>query len=203
MSSTDAITRGGQGLDDFPSPRWTVHRLLEAIILPGDVWVEPCAGAGSIIRAVNEVRQDVRWIANEINSSYLPALQSIANMQVVASEDARTLDIGNGPTVIITNPPFVHALEILQQCLKVKSATSIFLERLNWCAGPRRELFRALSPSTYVLPDRPSFTDNGKTDSIEYAWFVFDGRGQFRVLNDTPKEVRTAEKLERRGRRSS
>jgi len=187
-----------EALDDYPTPRWCVHRLLEAVAFPGLVWVEPCAGAGSIIRAVNEVRSDVRWIANELNELYLPALRSIPNVAVAASEDARTLDIGEGPSVIITNPPFVYAQDILLQCLKVKSATAVFLERLNWCCGPRRDLFRELKPSTYVLPDRPSFTPDGKTDSIEYAFFVFDGLGKFKILNDTPKEVRTAEKNEKK-----
>ena len=55
-------------------------------------------------------------------------------------------------------------------------------------------------PDLYVLPNRPSFTKNGNTDSIEYAWFVWGhdryvSGGQARpsvwkLLDLTPKEER-------------
>lgn len=198
MSSTTPLIRGGNGRDDFPSPRWPVHRLLEAYQLPGGVWLEPCAGEGSIIKAVNEFRSDVIWLANEINPGCESSLLAIPNMHAVAVSDARQLTLACAPpAVIITNPPFMYAEEILERCLSIKSLT-IFLKRIDWCTGPRAEIYRQLSPSLYALPNRPSFTDDGKTDSSDYAWHVFDGLGKFKVLKNTPAEVRRAEKEERR-----
>lgn len=201
MSSTGRA-EDRQALDDYPTPRWCVHRLLERYALAGGLWLEPCAGAGSIIRAVGEVRDDVRWYANELNTAYGPALRALPSVELVGHADARTLAPPPPLSVIITNPPFGPSLEILEPMLH-SGARVAFLQRLNWAAGPRRERFRTLFPSVYVLPDRPSFIDTYEaetphilkpgTDSIEYAWFIFDGRGQFRVLGDTPAEVRAAE----------
>jgi hypothetical protein len=201
MSST-ARAEDRQALDDYPTPRWCVHRLLERYPLPAGLWLEPCAGSGSIIRAVSEVRSDVRWHANELNAAYATALCSFDSVHTASHLDARQVTPSAPIFVIITNPPFSCALEILERMLD-SGARVIFLQRLNWAAGPRRARFRRLFPSVYVLPDRPSFIDTYEaerpdvlkpgTDSIEYAWFCFDGRGQFRVLGDTPDTVRRAE----------
>lgn len=202
MSSTGRASERIKN-DQYPSPRWTVHRFLEAYELPSGLWLEPCAGAGAIIRAVSEVRSDVIWHANEIDSTYLPTLIEMPQVSIVTDADARLLSVGKDVRVIKTNPPFGPSLEILEAMLLAPWALTIFLQRLNWAAGPRRELFRSLKPSVYVLPDRPSFVDiyepetpdvlKPGTDSIEYAWFSMDGRGDFRVLGDTPDTVRRAE----------
>lgn len=222
MSSTN---RGAERdpLDDYPSPRWTVHRLLEAGVLPmGGLWVEPCAGAGSIIKAVdgwceNKIAHHQlpegmpSWIANELNPKYTEALRWLPGVRMVTCEDAQGLVVGPGARVVITNPPFVVAGEILIRMLTgAPKALVVFLQRIGWGGGPRAELFRHLRPSLYQLPQRPSFKDvvtldpkTGKArtssqDSTEYAWWAFDGLGRFEILGDTPDEVRAAEKAERR-----
>lgn len=221
MSSTN---RGAERdpLDDYPSPRWTVHRLLDRlpwlIDLPG-LWYEPCAGAGNIIRAVCEWcewnrKPYPRWLANELNAKYLPALralQALSIVELVTNEDATELNVGPGLAVGISNPAFVPSAEILIRLLTgAPGALPILLQRIGWGGGPRAELFRHLKPSLYQLPQRPSFKDvvsidpkTGKErkssqDSTEYAWWVFDGKGIFEILDDTPDEVRAAEKAERR-----
>lgn len=198
-----------QALDDYPTPRWCVHRLFEAYDLPAGRYLEPCAGGGSIIRAVSDIRSDITWDANELNPVYLDALSALPNVRVVTNDDARQVRVFTDIAVAMTNPPFTPSLQILESIL-LGRALVIFLQRLNWAAGPRRDLFRKLKPSAYVLPDRPSFIDTYEaetpnkltpgTDSIEYAWFVFDGRGEFHVLADTSENVRGLEILE--GRRN-
>jgi hypothetical protein len=52
-------------------------------------------------------------------------------------------------------------------------------------------------PDIYVIPNRPSFT-GGKTDSIEYAWFVWskyndygkNSSGKIVILETTPANIR-------------
>src|SRR5260370_30448823 len=53
--------------DFYATPRWTVHRLLEVLHLPGGNWLEPGAGEGDLIRAVAETgRNDINWTALEL-----------------------------------------------------------------------------------------------------------------------------------------
>ena len=75
MSSTN---RGGkrQDLDVYPTPAWVVDRLLEVVDFPGGRWLEPCAGDGAIMRAVNAWRADVRWDACELRAECTPALDA-------------------------------------------------------------------------------------------------------------------------------
>ena len=214
MSSTN---RGNDRdpLDDYPSPRWTVYRLLERRPLPGGLWYEPCAGAGNIIRAVDQVRMDVRWIANELNPKYVPELEVLKAkgypIELITTEPAQDLVVGPGVSVAISNPAFTPSADILIKLLVgAPGALPVLLQRIGWGGGPRSELFRHLKPSVYQIPQRPSFKDivsvNPKTgkkqtssqDSTEYAWWVFDGLGKFEILDDTPDEVIKAEKAERR-----
>jgi len=196
MSSTNRGTRGGNGHDQFPTPAWCVHRLLEAIELPGSNWLEPCAGAGAIIKAVNEKRNGVHWYAWDIDGKYRDSLVWSIGTDRVQIGDALKLSIPPSTHTILTNPPFFISHLLAEHFLASSKALVVFLQRLNWCAGPRAAMFRGQRPSVYVLPDRPSFTPDGKTDSIEFAWFVFDGAGDFQVLESTPLEIRSAAKRE-------
>lgn len=212
MSSTN---RGAvkEALDFYATDSWIVHRFLEAYPLPSGLWLEPCAGDGAIIKAVNEKRSDVAWCAIELDPSHRTALQSIDNVYTVLIQDARELLPIPGPSVILSNPPFYCSTEILLRCLAVPGALTVLLQKLNWCGGPRSKLFREIKPSIFMLPQRPGFVEKIKIvvdpetgkekkvkssqDSVEYGFWVFDGLGQFRVLEDTPIEIRSAQKKAR------
>jgi hypothetical protein len=190
MSSTH---RGAERrpADFYATPHWTVRRLLEALPLPGGVWFEPCAGEGDIIKAVNAKREDVTWHAHELRGECAPTLDSIERVTHVEIGDLLARRVATMPmaSVCITNPPFSIAQPILEHLLHGDFEHLIFLQRVNWCAGPRAALFREMQPSLYVLPDRPSFT-GGSTDSIEYGWWVFDAEGKLNILNNTPLRER-------------
>jgi len=174
VSSTN---RGSQRspADYYATPEWCVWRLLEEVGLPGGCWIEPAAGDGAIIRAVG--RNDVVWDAWEIRSSEGPVLracQGVANVHLG--------DFFEGPSagragqgrydVAITNPPFRLAQEFIEASMSM-AETTVMLLRLNFLASKARwEFMRKHAPDVYVLPTRPSFV-NGKTDSVEYAWFVW------------------------------
>jgi len=74
---------------------------------------------------------------------------------------------------IITNPPFYIAQEIAEKAL-AEGDVVIMLQRLNWLGShKRRKFWAAHMPSdVFVHHRRISFT-GGKTDSIEYAHFVW------------------------------
>ena len=87
------------------------------------------------------------------------------------------LDVDNKPYVIITNPPFCLAQPIIEKALQdVKDGGwVIMLLRLNFFGSVgRKKFFEKYMPSyCYIHRKRMSFSADGKTDSIEYAHFVW------------------------------
>jgi len=189
----------------YATPRWTVHRLLEALHLPGGNWLEPGAGEGDLIRAVAEKRDDVRWTALELRPECKPHLDKlkprpeiiITDKFIGAPEPEKPLR-GHRFDVAFGNPPFSLAIEFIRECFEVADRV-VFLLRLNFLATSSRSTFmRTYCPDIYILPQRPSFNGTG-TDAQEYAWFVWGppvGRrrntGIVRVLADTDKKTRLA-----------
>lgn len=82
-----------------------------------------------------------------------------------------------GFRTIITNPPFMLAQEIIEKAIDDvdEGGFVIMLLRLNFLGGVKRADFWKKNRAKYcfVHRRRMSFTDDGKTDSIEYAHFVW------------------------------
>lgn len=184
--------------DFYGTPRWAVDRLLDAVDLPGGAWLEPSAGDGAIIRAVNARRSDVRWHSAEVRGECLGILRPLCAVTTIGDFLEAEM-YGDHFDVAILNPPFSLAQEFIEKC-KGLARWVCALERLNFLEGEERcEWLRAGPPDVYVLPNRPSFTGEG-TDSIAYAWFVWPperGRqaGRVQVLPVTPASERRVPKL--------
>ena len=180
--------------EKFPTPEWCVHRFLEFVDLPGGCWLEPAAGNGAIIRAVNSFRSDVSWVTNDIS----PWKENDLKPDTIGDYlffnglivDERMPE--NGFDVTFSNPPFSKLLEFVQISLK-KSKIVVMLGRLNWLGSDkRRDWLVETNPDVYVLPDRPKF---GKehSDACEYSWFCWNGPhggGRYFILEKTPVEIR-------------
>ena len=180
MSSTGRSPRGGDGHDNFPTPESVTQRLLSHVPLPGGFWLEPTAGEGAIIEAVNEVRSDVRWGAFELRPECKVPLERLGVMVKIGDARALLAEEEEGWDVAILNPPFSLAMPIILGCLRVAKHV-VALERLNFLETRKRAaFFRAHAPDVYVFPDRPSFTGDGHTDSTAYAWFVWPEGGHNR-----------------------
>jgi hypothetical protein len=201
VSSTN---RGGQRseADSYPTPPWPVHRLLEKLPLPGGKWLEPGGGTGNIVRAVNEMRSDVTWWSCELR-------EECRNDLVSAVGDPERVVIGDyldpafefpgNPRfdVALGNPPFWLAMEFIEKSFTMADAVGMLL-RLNFIGSEERHAWMQQWPADiYVLPNRPQFRGTG-SDSIEYAWFVWEqGKkprmyGLHRMLDLTPLAVRQA-----------
>lgn len=187
--------------DTYPTPAWAVRRLLECLKLPNGRWLEPCAGDGAIITAVNSMLEPMKieWSAYEIRKGPIPKLSHCGLNIAVQQADFLALD-GFGEEnrrfydVAITNPPFIHAMPFITRCLHLSDHV-VMLLRLNFLASEKRAPFmRGTHPDIYVLPNRPSFVGGGKTDSIEYAWFHWweGSSGKTTILNSTPADERHA-----------
>lgn len=82
--------------------------------------------------------------------------------------------------LVITNPPFNCSVEFTERALQntVKGGLVVMLQRLNWLGTKKRKPFWDNAPlkHIYVHHKRPGFdpAKPNKTDSIEYAHFVFE-----------------------------
>ena len=80
-------------------------------------------------------------------------------------------------TMIITNPPFNQAEKIIEKALNDinEGGYVVMLLRLNYFGSKKRNkwLLNNMPKCCYIHSKRMSFTENGSTDSIEYAHFVW------------------------------
>jgi len=174
MSSTGRKTKR-MAYDFYPTPKWCMERLYEALPLPDGKWLDPAAGDGAFLKNKN-----ANWTALEIQPKFQQELVSIAGTNNVIIESYLTAQLLPIYNVIITNPPFSLALEFIKRSIELKPKFVIMLLRLNFLGSVERsDYLRDHMPDIYVLPNRPSFNDKGKTDSIEYAWFVWKYDNQY------------------------
>ena len=184
------------------------------------------AGAGAILRELKaakiggeevsgkrygiEKRDDLMAKCLEIGPC---ALSDYLEYVEAATGEAPALLPFRRPNMVVMNPPYARALEFVAasqkfvRTTKVKDkderryATVCALLRLNWMGSKKRIAWHKEHPSlAMVLGHRPSFTADGKTDSSEYAWFVWSDHpklqphmGRWRVIDveDKPRKPRS------------
>lgn len=162
-----AVPAPSNPTDFFPTPEGCTKAIIAELedVLPDGLWCEPAVGDGAIVRAVG-VRAG--WVTMDIQD--VPQLSG-SNVHF-PSTDFLTFD-PDGATfdVTITNPPFYLAEEFVRKAISC-STHVVMLLRLAFLETRRREAFHAEHPSdVYILSRRPSFMENGATDSCAYAWF--------------------------------
>lgn len=173
------------------------------MILPlYNAWYEPCAGDGAIIQAANSGGVVPKtWYANELREDMRGELERHVPPAAVTIGDYLgpvELPPRDDVSVVITNPPYRIAWEVLHKSLtEFPRSHVVLLLRLNFVASQVRHGFMTTyTPDIYVLPNRPSFRGRGKTDSPEYAWFVWGPaprartRGRIEVLALTSRAER-------------
>ena len=174
-----STNRGGQRSesDNYPTPPWVVHRFVEWSLPTDGIWVEPCAGEGAIIQACAEKGIAPYWLANELRSeseTFLKRLNQTGRNQIADALDPATpWPSGRDVTVVVTNPPYNIAWELLHVMLRLFPMAHIaLLLRVNFYASKKRHQFMSTyAPDIHVLPNRPGFKRPGRTDSPEYGWF--------------------------------
>jgi len=111
-------------------------------------------------------------LAEEVCANFIETIDirsdSLANIQT----DYLTYELNNKPDMIITNPPFNIALDIIKKALDdVKdNGWIIMLLRLNFFGSKQRKEFwdKNMPRYAFVHHKRIGFTEHGGTDSIEY-----------------------------------
>lgn len=185
--------RGGKRResDYYPTPDDVADRvvaLCSGHAVSGDV-LEPSAGSGAFIRAVRKWMPSARVTAVEPDQNRWPALHAEGDALRLYPFALETLSDSVPDErwdLIIGNPPYSLAEQHVRLCLSLLAPAGrlVFLLRLSFLESTKRAaLFREKPLSdVYVFSKRPSFTNDGKTDSAAYAVFVWtDGH------RDAPK----------------
>lgn len=174
MSSTN---RGSErAADDFyETPAWCVRAILPHLPrLPGLRILEPSAGRGAIVTALLDAgaeRSRVVAVEKDKDRALLGPVPTMAGDFLLAATAVKY-------DLVVMNPPFSAAQEHVTHAISMLAPGGqvAALLRLAFCTSAKRAPFRKAHPfDLYPLASRPSFTPDGKTDSADYAWFVFHG----------------------------
>lgn len=171
MSSTNRTHRSGN--DYYVTPVSAIKTFLQVFLEHEEMQepiLDPCAGGD----LTHKMSYPVALAANGFRCSTIDIRQdSLAERK----QDYLITDCMMENNTIITNPPFNLAQPIIEKALRdVKtSGFVIMLLRLNYFGSKVRKPFwdKQLPVYAFVHHKRIGFTDDGKTDSIEYMHCVW------------------------------
>ena len=144
--------------------------------------LEPGCGAGNFLRPILETWPAAEVVGVEVDEPRAAQARELVKPHAARSHILHADLLTNDPgrfDLIVGNPPFLWADQFLTRLLRGNlTATGhlAFLLRLNYLGGQTRfKNFWRWAPlkHVYLLPARPGFTGDGKTDSVEYAVYVF------------------------------
>ena len=152
--------------DTYQTPASAIEPLLPFITFNDANCLDPCRGAGNIIKTVQNYATCTSWNWCEIQEG----------IDYFAYKPTKRFDI------VITNPPFFCWRKFLTKSLS-EADLVIYLLRLNVLGSgvkTQRAKFWNNNPPTHLFPleKRPSFTNDGKTDGCDYAWYCWDIDGE-------------------------
>jgi len=176
MSSTNR-GRSRNISDYYITPEEEINKFLDAffkhtLIDDSSKILDPCAGGDSIHPMAYPNALSKRGF------KYITTIDIRADSKAVLHNDylyANPLE--DFYDLIITNPPFHIAEEIIRKAFKdaKENGIIVMLLRLNFMGSQNRKGFWLEFPpdEIYIHSKRMCFTGDGKTDSIEYAHFVW------------------------------
>lgn len=135
-------------------------------------YLDPCAG-GDLINKMSypEVLSELG-----VHDNYINTLDIRSDSKAKTKVDFLKVESIDTPKVIITNPPFNIAEDIIKKSLELveENGFVIMLLRLNFFGSKKRKDFwkNNMPILTFVHHERISFT-KGSTDSIEYMHCVW------------------------------
>lgn len=171
MPSTTKTKR--READFYETPEWCTRLLLDTFKLAPIKVVEPCAGHGAISRVIKEYFPKCTLVQYELHKN--KKLQKYGD--VTFGDFLKNVRYDEDVSMVITNPPFTYSQEFIETCrTNYPNAKIIMLLPFSFLGSAKRWRFWVLNKPNkfHVLSNRPSFTENGKTDSSVYAWYQWD-----------------------------
>lgn len=170
-------------LDFFPTPPWATRAFVHEVLFPRgfasqrqSVW-EPAAGEGHMAEPLREIFARVH--ASDVHDYG----EGYAQGSFVGDKATFGFDLAQCPFLpdwIISNPPFVKALEFLQRALDEAAHGVAFLLRLAWLESEERytEIFSRRPPALIAqcvdrVPMIKGRYDPTASTTMAYAWFVW------------------------------
>lgn len=189
------------GSDNYPTPVWPIERFLErwpTFEHLGNRWIEPAAGDGGIIRVVSAHREDIEWTACDIRDT-TPSLRgaNVPESRIYIEDFTDQCRFKDQEfDVAITNPPFRLTMSFVLEMRRI-AKIAVVMQRFNYVeSDERNEYMKKWTPDSYVLPNRVSYSGDGKADSVPNAWLIWDherepySAGKLTILDSTPAEER-------------
>lgn len=166
--------RGRRDDDFYRTPVFQTQILLRRLPILSTVRLsvfEPCAGDGAIAlnlpRQLDVVTNDIVQRDPLIPDFLLDArkVESWAKFERLGKFD-----------VVPSNPPFNEAFDIIGHSIKRARIGVAMLLRLSWVepTEERNEWLAAHPPTRMIVMPRYDYRQNGKTDSVTSAWFMWD-----------------------------
>ena len=180
MSATNrgAIRRES---DFYRTPPEAINTFLDAFeFMPFRYIIEPCAGDGAIVRELaKRTRKPKSFItAIEIRAEEKQNLIEAGADQVIIGNFYEFSGRDPKPDIIITNPPYSIAQEIIEHCFDIApDAEVIMLLRQGFLSSKARKSFWDKYPLTqlYPLAERPSFGASVKCKKCDWRRFYHLG----------------------------
>ena len=136
------------------------------------MWLDPCAGGDK-----NNQMSYPTIIKEEFDPTIMTIDIREDSKAEIKADYLMEKIIEPKPNIIITNPPFFLAQEIIEKALEdvADGGYVVMLLRLNFFGSKARKPFwdKQMPTRAYIHNRRLSFTDDGKTDSIEYMHAVW------------------------------
>jgi len=188
------VNPGERSVDDFyRTPAWMTQALLARCSFNMcEGVVEPCAGDGAI---VNQLPQNVDALTNDIVARHPFLPEFLLDARAVKSWHAFK-EATSRIDVVVTNPPFNEAYEIVVQAVDHARVAVAMLLRLSWLepTEERGPWLLANPPEALIVLPRHDFRGNGATDSVTSAWMVWMTRARNQFCDPGIQIVTKAER---------
>jgi len=165
--------------DNYPTPTKVIKSLVNRLQLRStDTFLEPCVAEGNIYYSIPLPEAQKKWAEIRLGVDYLKT--KFGKFDVIG-----------------TNPPFSLTCEFLEKSLSElkPDGTLFYLQRLNFFGSIKRLPFWeqvGLPNKIPIIIPRPSFV-NGRSDSTEYGWLIYDNGNRFPLTPNGISHLRTGE----------
>lgn len=177
MSSTNRSKARDEHIADYYiTPIYEINKFLKELEKSYGYYLhfghilEPCAG-GDVKHPMSYV-EAIKPFNNNVDT-----IDIRQDSQAAIKADYLQTDCKGKYNLIITNPPFNIALDVINKALDDVQCPGlvVMLLRLNFFGSDKRKPFwdNHMPQYCFVHHDRMSFTGDGKTDSIEYCHMVW------------------------------